>query len=136
MTVAARILLVEDNPANLELVSYLLEAAGHIVLIAEDGRQGLELARKEPPPDLIVSDLRMPVMDGFEMLRHIRLDVALNDVPVIAVTAFSMSGDQTRVMLAGFDGYISKPIVPETFVGEVEAYLKAGRRKADPPADP
>lgn len=136
MTVAARILLVEDNPANLELVSYLLEAAGHTVLIAEDGRQGLELARREPPPDLIVSDLRMPVMDGFEMLRHIRADAALNDVPVIAVTAFSMSGDQTRVMLAGFDGYVSKPIVPETFVSEVEAYLKAGRRKAGPPADP
>lgn len=136
MSVTARILLVEDNPANLELVSYLLEAAGHIVLIAEDGRQGLELARKEPPPDLIVSDLRMPVMDGFEMLRHIRMDATLNDVPVIAVTAFSMSGDQTRVMLAGFDGYISKPIVPETFVSEVEAYLKAGRRKAGPPADP
>lgn len=136
MTVAVRILLVEDNPANLELVSYLLEAAGHTVLIAEDGRQGLELARREPRPDLIVSDLRMPVMDGFEMLRYIRTDVALNDVPVIAVTAFSMSCDQTRVMLAGFDGYISKPIIPETFVSEVEAYLKAGRRKAGPPADP
>ncbi|NMF89817.1 response regulator [Aromatoleum petrolei] len=131
---AVRILLVEDNPANLELVSYLLEAAGHTVLIAEDGLQGLELARSEPPPDLIISDLRMPVMDGFEMLRHIRTDAALNDIPVIAVTAFSMSGDQTRVMLAGFDGYISKPIVPETFVSEVEAYLKAGRRIAGPTA--
>ncbi|MCC4114600.1 response regulator [Aromatoleum toluclasticum] len=132
---AARILLVEDNPANLELVSYLLEAYGHSVLIAEDGRQGLELARREHP-ELILSDLRMPVMDGFEMLRHIRADATLNAVPVIAVTAFSMSGDQTRVMLAGFDGYISKPIIPETFVGEVEAYLKAGRRKAGPAADP
>lgn len=130
---AARILLVEDNPANLELVSYLLEAAGHTVLIAEDGRQGLELALSARP-DLIVSDLRMPVMDGFEMLRHIRADAHLNDVPVIAVTAFSMSGDQTCVMLAGFDGYISKPIVPETFVSDVEAYLKAGRRKPGPPA--
>ena len=131
---AARILLVEDNPANLELVSYLLEAAGHIVLIAEDGLQGLELARREPLPDLIISDLRMPVMDGFEMLRHLRAEAALNHIPVIAVTAFSMSGDQTRVMLAGFDGYISKPIVPETFVSEVEAYLKAGRRMAGPAA--
>ena len=132
---AARILLVEDNPANLELLIYLLQAGGQSVLIAEDGRQGLDLARSERP-DLIVSDLRMPVMDGFEMLRHIRADAALNDVPVIAVTAFSMSGDQTRVMLAGFDGYIAKPIVPETFVGEVEAYLKAGRRKPGPAADP
>lgn len=131
----ARILLVEDNPANLELVSYLLQAWGHSVLIAENGLEGLELAR-QAHPDLIVSDLRMPVMDGFEMLRHIREDAALNDVPVIAVTAFSMSGDQTRVMLAGFDGYISKPIVPETFVEEIEAYLEVGRRKTGPPVDP
>ncbi|AYH44619.1 response regulator [Azoarcus sp. DN11] len=132
---AARILLVEDNPANLELVSYLLEAAGHTVLIAEDGQQALELACREPLPELIVSDLRMPVMDGFEMLRHIRTHETLRNIPIIAVTAFSMSGDQTRVMLAGFDGYISKPIVPETFVSEVEAYLRAGRRKAGPVAD-
>ncbi|NMG42440.1 response regulator [Aromatoleum toluvorans] len=132
---AARILLVEDNPANLELVSYLLEAAGHAVLIAEDGQQALELASRAPFPDLIVSDLRMPVMDGFEMLRHIRAHETLRDIPIIAVTAFSMSGDQTRVMLAGFDGYISKPIDPETFVSEVEAYLRAGRRKAGPVAD-
>lgn len=131
---AARILLVEDNPTNVELVGFLLEMAGYAVLVAEDGAQGLALAQAEHP-DLILSDLQMPVMDGFEMLRHIREDPQLNDVPVIAVTAFSMSGDRTRVMMAGFDGYLSKPVVPETFVSEVEAYLKAGRRGCAPTTD-
>lgn len=131
---AARILLVEDNPANVELVGYLLEMSGHTILIAEDGAEGLKVAR-EQHPDLIISDLMMPVMDGFEMLRHIREDPALNDIPVIAVTAFSMSGDRTRVMLAGFDGYLSKPVVPETFVSEVEAFLQAGRSAVEPKPD-
>jgi two-component system, cell cycle response regulator DivK len=118
----ARILVVEDNPVNLELVRYLLEKAGHTVFNAEDGQQGLRLAR-QGGIDLIISDLRMPEMDGFEFLQRLRQDEALRDLPVIAVTAFSMSGDQDKVLVAGFDAYLAKPIVPETFVQQIESYL-------------
>lgn len=129
----ARILVVEDNAANLELVSYLLSAGGHTVLTAENGAQALALVR-DVALDLVISDLQMPVMDGFELLRRIREDTTLAALPVIAVTAFSMAADRTRVLLAGFDGYLSKPLVPETFVSQVEAFLLAGRRAANPPS--
>ncbi len=129
----ARILIAEDNEANLELVSYLLTAGGHTVLTAENGEQALALLG-QVELDLVITDLQMPVMDGFELLRRIREDAALAALPVIAVTAFSMPTDRTRVLLAGFDGYLSKPIVPETFVSQVEAFLQAGRRAANPPS--
>lgn len=132
MTVAARILIVDDNEANLELLGYLLAAGGHTVMTAENGAQALVLINDGPAPDLVISDLRMPVMDGFELLQRIRQDARLEALPVIAVTAFSMAADRTRVMLAGFDGYLSKPIVPETFIGEVEAFVLVGRRAASP----
>jgi two-component system cell cycle response regulator DivK len=132
MSVAARILIVDDNDANLELLSYLLSAGGHTVLTAENGAQALALVNDVPAPDLVITDLRMPVMDGFELLRRIRQDARLEALPVIAVTAFSMAADRTRVMLAGFDGYLSKPIVPETFIGEVEAFLLVGRHATSP----
>lgn len=126
---AARILVVEDNPANLELVRYLLEKAGHAVLTAEDGREGLQLALRESP-DLVISDLQMPHLDGFALLAQLRAHAALQQTPVIAVTAFSMPSDRNKVMQAGFSGYLSKPIAPETFVAQVEAYLPAVLRRA------
>ncbi|ENO94855.1 polar differentiation response regulator [Thauera sp. 28] len=133
---AARIVIVDDNEANLELVGYLLEAGGHTVLRAEDGEQALALVHQLPRPDLVISDLRMPVMDGFELLSRIRQDATLDGLPVIAVTAFSMAADRTRVMDAGFGGYLSKPIVPESFIGEVEKFLQAGRRHAGSSSGP
>ena len=129
---AARILLIEDNPANLELAKYLLEACGHTVLPAEDGREALDVLRRERP-DIVISDLQMPIMDGYEVLAHIRGNAELDALPVIALTAFSMAGDCTKVLQAGFDGYLSKPIVPEAFVGEIEAFLKTGRRQGPLP---
>jgi CheY-like chemotaxis protein len=127
---AARILVVEDHPANLELVRYLLEKAGHTVLTAEDGAQGLEIARRERP-DLVLSDLQMPMMDGYELLARLRADPLLRTVPVIAITAYSMSGDRHKVLLAGFNGYLAKPLVPETFVAHIEACLADGAREPD-----
>lgn len=124
-----RILVVEDNAANLELARYLLAAAGYTVLTAEDGEEGLHVALQECP-DLIISDLQMPGMNGYEFLEQVRKDERLRDVSVIAVTAYSMSGDRSKVLAAGFNGYLSKPIVPETFVLQVEAYLPS-----DPPDD-
>jgi len=126
---STRILVIEDNAANLELARYLLEAGGYTVLTAEDGEEGLRSARRDRP-DLVVSDLQMPVMDGFEFLAQFRADEELCSIPVIAVTAFSMPGDATKVMQAGFDGYLSKPIVPETFIEQVAAYLPPSLRTA------
>jgi CheY-like chemotaxis protein len=122
----ARILVVEDNPANLALMDYLLRALGYTVLVAKDGDQGVEVAVAERP-DLILMDLQLPTMTGFEAARRIRAS-ALAPVPLVAVTAFAMVGDRERVLTEGFDGYISKPINPETFVSQIEAFLPGSLR--------
>ncbi len=123
----ARILIIEDNPANLELVKYLLEAGGYVVLTAVNGADGVAIAKRELP-DLVVSDLQMPIMHGFEVLQHLRHDPKTQNVPVIALTAFSMPGDKNKVLQAGFNGYLAKPIEPETFIQQVEAYLPSELR--------
>ena len=131
---AARILIIEDNKANLELVEYLLKASGYATLAAQDGEQGVRAARKEKP-DLIICDLQMPVMDGYEVVRELKKDPLLRPIPVIAVTALSMPGDRNNVLAAGFDGYLSKPIEPETFVRTVEGFLPPGLRAQPPPGE-
>lgn len=118
----ARVLVIEDNAANLELAQYLLKHRGHKVLAAHDGRTGVDIARRERP-ELIICDLQMPGLDGYGVLEQLRLDAAMAGTPIVAVTAFSMSGDEEKVRMAGFDGYFSKPIEPETFVQQVEAFL-------------
>ena len=122
---AARILVIEDNPTNLELMTYLLKAFGHDVVAATEGERGLELA-VTGRPDLILCDLALPGIDGFEVARRLKADESLSGVPLVAVTASAMVGDRDKVLAAGFDGYVSKPIAPETFVLEVEAYLPPG----------
>ena len=119
---AARVLIIEDNKANLELVEYLLKASGYATLTARDGEEGVRVARKEHP-DLIICDLQMPVMDGYEVVRLLKKDPLLGQIPIIAVTAFSMPGDRNNVLAQGFDGYVSKPIEPEIFVRTVEDFL-------------
>ena len=119
----ARILIIEDNPANMELVRYLIENAGHTAVLAADGNEGLAVARSTRP-DLVITDLRMPVMDGFEFLRRFRLDPLFGDTAVVAVTASSMARDRDETLAAGFTGYISKPIEPETFVQVVDDFLR------------
>jgi two-component system, cell cycle response regulator len=118
----ARILIIEDNPTNLDLMSYLLTAFGHTTLAAHDGAEGLETARRQAP-DLIVCDVQLPLLDGYEVARWLKSDAAMRATPLVAVTALAMVGDRDRVLAAGFDGYIAKPIAPETFVGQVEAFL-------------
>lgn len=121
----ANILIIEDNPTNMELMVYLLKAFGHRVFQATEGETGLATAHSKSP-DLVLCDLQMPGMDGYEVARRIRLDPSLNSIPVVAITAYAMVGDRDRVLAAGFDGYIPKPINPELFVGEVEAFLPDG----------
>jgi two-component system cell cycle response regulator len=124
-----RILIVEDNPANLALMEYLLRAFGHTPLVARDGDAGVAQAIAERP-DLILLDLHMPKVDGFEAARRIRLEPALAGIPLIAVTASAMVGDRDRILAKGFDGYIAKPITPETFVEQVERFLRPPERQA------
>jgi CheY-like chemotaxis protein len=131
---AARVLIIEDNKANLELVEYLLKASGYATLTARDGAEGVRTARKERP-DLIICDLQMPIMDGYEVVRELKKDPLLQRIPVIAVTALSMPGDRGNVLAAGFDGYLSKPIDPETFTRTVEGFLPPGLRAQRPPGD-
>lgn len=127
---AARILVIEDNEANLALVQYLLASAGHLVLLARDGVDGVQAARMAHP-DLVVCDLQMPRLDGYGVLQVLRADPATRHIPVVAVTAFSMPDDRERVTLAGFDGYLTKPVEPERFIGQIESFLRAA-----PPAAP
>jgi two-component system cell cycle response regulator len=121
---ATRILVIEDNPANMELVRYVLEAFGYTVIEASDGEKGLELARTAPP-DLVICDLQLPGIDGIEVAKRFRALPALAGVPLIAVTAYAMVGDRERVLAAGFDGYISKPLDPQAFVPQIAAFLKS-----------
>ncbi len=118
----ARVLVIEDNRDNLDLMVYLLRAFGHAVSSATDGEKGLALAMDERP-DLIVCDLHIPRLDGFEVARRLKVDPALKRIPIVAVTALAMVGDRDKVLAAGFDGYITKPIEPEEFVRQLEAFL-------------
>jgi two-component system, cell cycle response regulator DivK len=120
-----RILVVEDNPLNLKLIRDVLQVAGYDVIEAHTGEEGLHLAR-EDPPDLVLMDLQLPGIDGTETLRRLRQDSLARKVPVVAVTAFAMAEDRERAALAGFDGYIEKPISVRALPGQIEAFL-AGR---------
>lgn len=127
-----RILIVEDNQTNLALMEYLLRAFGYEVLSARDGEEGVTVALSERP-DLILMDIQLPKLTGFESAARIRASEAFNQAPIIAVTAFAMVGDRDRVLAAGFDGYLSKPITPETFVSEIETYLPPAQRAVRTP---
>lgn len=118
----ARILVIEDNAINLELMRYLLGAFGHEVLGAADAEQGMELAHTAAP-DLIVCDIELPGMDGVEFARRLRADAAIARMPLLAVTSNAMAGDRERLIAEGFDGYSAKPIDPQRFVPWLEAFL-------------
>ena len=122
---STRVLIIEDNPDNLELMSYLLNTFGHTTLKATDGEAGLAAAR-EHNPDLILCDIQLPKMDGYAISRALSQDPKFRRIPRVAVTALAMVGDREKVLAAGFDGYIPKPIDPENFVKQVEKFLPRG----------
>lgn len=122
MTQARRILVIEDNETNLELMVYLLRSFNHVVLTAGDGVQGLEIARREIP-DLIICDVHLPEVDGFEVVRQLKASAKLRKIPLVAVTAMAMVGDREKVINAGFDYYVSKPIIPEDFIKDMDLFL-------------
>ncbi len=121
-TSRGRIMITEDNPANLELMTYLLKVFGFAVLSAGNGIEGLEMVRRERV-DLVICDIHLPKMDGYEVAKELKGDPELRWIPLVAVTALAMVGDRDKVLAAGFDGYISKPIEPELFVKQVEAFM-------------
>jgi two-component system cell cycle response regulator len=122
------VLIIEDHPDNRELMNYLLEAFGYATVTALDGLAGVDLARSEDL-DLILCDIQLPEIDGFEVARRLKQDERLRSIPLVAITALAMVGDRERALAAGFDGYIAKPINPETFIATVEAFLKPSERR-------
>lgn len=118
----ATILIVEDNLSNMRLVALLLEKAGHRVLQALTATVGVDLARRAGP-DLILMDVQLPGMDGLAATRLLKSDPATRGIKVIALTAFAMKGDEERMLSAGCDGYIAKPIQYKDFLVQVEAQL-------------
>lgn len=128
---SARVLVVEDNPINLELMTYLLNAWGHRTLSAGDGDEGIALARRERP-DLIVCDVQMPGTDGYGVARALKADPAMRAIPLIAVTAYAMVGDREKCLAAGFDGHFAKPIEPAAFMAALQQFLPGS--VAGPPA--
>lgn len=131
----ARILVIEDNPANLELMSYLLSVNGHDIVTATDGEEGLKLASSSPPVDLIICDVHLPVVDGYEVARRLKTDAELRSIPLVAVTALAMVGDKEKVLETGFDSYIPKPINPREFAAQVQSFLP-DRKAGAPPFRP
>lgn len=119
----SRILVIEDNAANLELMTYLLNAFGHTTIVARDGEEGVAAALRTTP-DLILCDIALPGLDGYGVARRLKAEPSVKHIPLIAVTASAMIGDRAKVIATGFDGYVSKPITPETFVAEVEGFLE------------
>lgn len=117
-----KILIVEDEEKNLYLVHFLLEKAGFRTVEARDGEEAIERASQEIP-DLIVMDMQLPKLDGYEATRRIKADKNLAHIPVVALTAYAMKGDREKTQEAGCTGYIEKPIDPATFVDEVKKFL-------------
>jgi two-component system cell cycle response regulator DivK len=118
----ARVLIVEDNPTNMTLAVFLLQSVGHTVLSATDAEAGLTLARDEQP-NLILMDIQLPGMDGLEATVLLKRDDATRAIPVIALTALAMKGDEERIRAAGCDGYIAKPMRYQDFLAAIEAQL-------------
>ncbi len=118
----ARILVIEDNPDNMVLTVMLLESVGHTVLPAIDAEAGLTIARAERP-DLILMDIQLPGMDGLQATALLKQDPVTRVIPVIALTALAMKGDEERIRAAGCDGYIAKPIAIQEFLATITAQL-------------
>ena len=118
------ILIVEDNALSMKLFHDLLEAHGYVTLQTKDGMEALKLAR-EHRPDLILMDIQLPEVSGLEVARQIKADDELRSIPIIAVTAFAMRGDEETFRQGGCDGYIAKPISVDKFLEVVEQFLSA-----------
>lgn len=117
-----KILYIEDNEQNLYLVNFILEKHGYEVYSAQDGREGIDKAALIRP-DLILLDIQLPLMDGYAVARQLRANKDMAGIPIVAVTSYAMAGDRDKALAAGCNGYIEKPINPDTFMQQVEQQL-------------
>lgn len=129
MSRPARILIVEDNPLNMELASDLLACAGFEVLQASTAERGIQLARALVP-DLILMDTSLPGMDGLRATQMLKSDMVTCDIPIVSLTAHAMKGDEETARAAGVVAYVTKPIDTRTFVHTISAYLRPPQAKA------
>ncbi len=116
------VLVIEDDDNNLTLIRDLLHYHGYRVLAARNGAEGARMAARHDPA-LIILDIKLPDMDGEQVLRNLRRDPAVGPVPVVAMTSYAMTGDRERLLAAGCDGYIEKPIDPERVMGQLRGFL-------------
>ncbi len=117
-----RVLVVEDQEDNRRIVRDLLASAGYETLEADNGEDGVAVAKAERP-DLILMDIQLPVMDGYEATRRIKADPALRAIPVIVVTSYALSGDEAKARTAGCDAYVTKPFSPRELLAKIREYL-------------
>jgi CheY-like chemotaxis protein len=122
-----KILLIEDHEQNRYLATFLLEKHGYAVVPSSDGPTGIALA-KAMNPALILLDIQLPTMDGYAVARELRNDPALQNIPIIAVTSYAMAGDREKSLASGCNGYLEKPINPDTFVTEIEKFLPPNQK--------
>lgn len=127
------ILIIEDNEQNLYLATFLLERAGYSVVAARNGPDGIAAAAQVLPA-LILLDIQLPQMDGYDVARALRRNPALDGIPIVAVTSYAMVGDRERALAAGCNGYIEKPVNPDTFRAEIEKFLAPAPAHGDPRA--
>lgn len=120
-----KILIVEDNEMNRDMLSRRLARRGYEIVIAVDGQQGVEMAASEKP-DLILMDMSLPVLDGWEATRRIKADETLKSIPVIALTAHAMAGDREQALAAGCDDYDTKPIELDRLLGKIQTFVGGG----------
>jgi two-component system cell cycle response regulator DivK len=123
----ARILIIEDNEQNLYLAGFILRRHGHEIVEARDGQEGLSAA-EATQPHLILLDIQLPIMDGYAVAAALRRIPSLDNVPIVGVTSYAMVGDRERILAAGCNGYIEKPINPETFADELAPFLGCAAR--------
>lgn len=117
-----RILVIEDQEDNRQIVRDLVTASGYELVEATTGEEGLESAARERP-DLILMDIQLPVLDGYEATRRIKSDPALQHIPIIAVTSFALSGDEVKTREAGCDGYVAKPFSPRQLLAKIKEFI-------------
>ena len=120
-----RILMVEDTEDNRQIIRDLMESVGYDLIEAEDGAAGVAMAI-EHRPDLILMDIQLPVMDGYEACRRIKADPELRHIPIVAVTSYALSGDETKTKAAGCDGYVAKPFSPRQLLAKMNEFLERG----------
>jgi len=118
-----RVLVIEDHEENRRILRYLLASGGFEMIEAVTGEQGIEAAEKERP-DLILMDIQLPGLDGYEATRRIKADPSLRHIPIIVVTSYALSGDDTKAFAAGCDAYVTKPFVPRDLLAKVRNYLE------------